>query len=254
MDHNRRVVFVTGGASGIGRATVQLFAANGEAVVICDRHKEHGTSLQAELHGRHRPVLFVPTDIRNETAVQEAITHVIAEWGRLDVLCNNAGIEINRRANEFSAIEYDAMLETNLKGSFFCSKYAYPHLRKHGGCIINTASVQGLACESNTAVYAATKAALMGLTRGMARDFAPEVRVNAICPGAVLTPMMDDFLTSQPDRQSAIDAMGRNIPLARIGRPEEIAAVINFLASDAASYITGASIVVDGGLLAKLAI
>jgi NAD(P)-dependent dehydrogenase (short-subunit alcohol dehydrogenase family) len=254
MDHNGRVIFVTGGASGIGRATVQLFASNGDAVVISDRDEVHGTALQATLAAQNKLALFVPTDIRDERAVQRAMNAAIAEWGHLDVLCNNAGIEINRPANEFTSQEYDAMLDTNLKGAFFCSKFAYPHLRKRKGSIINTASVQGFACEANTAVYAATKAALMGITRGMARDFAPEVRVNAICPGAILTPMMDDFLATQSDPQGAIDTIARNIPLGRLGRPEEIASVISFLASETASYITGASFVVDGGLLGKLAI
>ena len=146
------------------------------------------------------------------------------------------------------------MLDTNLRGTFLCSKYAYPHLLKRKGSIINTASVQGLACEPNTAVYAATKAALLGLTRGMARDFAPAVRVNAVCPGATLTGMMDESLAAQPEPQVVLDAMARNIPLGRLAVPEDIATAIYFLASPEAAYITGTSLVVDGGLLAKLAI
>lgn len=249
-----RVVFITGGASGIGRAAVREFAGKGDVVVICDRDEARGAELQTELQTANFSTMFVAANIRDEGAVREAIEKAIARWGRLDVLCNNAGIEINRRADAFTRDEYDAMLDTNLRGSFLCAKYAYPHIREQRGCIINTASVQGLACETNTAIYAATKAALMGLTRGMARDFAPDVRVNAICPGAILTPMQDTFLAAQADRQAAIDAMGRNVPMGRVGRPEEIASVIYFLSTDAASYITGASIVVDGGLLAKLAI
>jgi NAD(P)-dependent dehydrogenase (short-subunit alcohol dehydrogenase family) len=254
MAHNGRIIIVTGGASGIGQATVRLFASNGDAVVISDRNEAHGKALQEALRAQNQLVSFLPMDVRDERVVQNAIDRIIAEWGHIDVLCNNAGIEINRPANEFTSQEYDAMLDTNLRGTFLCSKFAYPHLRKRKGSIINTASVQGLACEANTAVYAATKAALLGFTRGMARDFAPEVRVNAICPGAILTPMMDDFLAAQANPQSAIDAMARNIPIARLGRPEEVASVIYFLASEAASYITGGSFVVDGGLLAKLAI
>lgn len=254
MAFNSRVAFVTGGASGIGKATVREFASKGDAVVICDRDERRGTELQKELQAANRSALFLPADVGKEAAVRDAIENAIARLGRLDVLCNNAGIEINRCAHEFTSQEYDAMLDTNLRGSFLCAKYAYPHLRDRRGAIINTASVQGLACEANTAVYAATKAALMGLTRGMARDFAPAVRVNAICPGAILTPMMDSFLAAQSDPQAAIGAMGRNVPLGRVGRPEEISSVIYFLSTEAASYITGASIVVDGGLLAKLAI
>jgi dihydroanticapsin dehydrogenase len=254
MDHSTRVVFVTGGAYGIGRATVRCFASRGDAVVIADRNVERGKALRAELLEGGRQALFLPTDIRTEGAVQQAIELAAKEWGRLDVLCNNAGVEINRRADEFSSAEYDVMLDTNLRGAFLCSKYAFPYLRQRRGSIINIASVQGLACEANTAVYAATKAALLGLTRGMARDFAPEVRVNAICPGATLTGMMDEFLASQTDPQIALNAMARNIPLGRLGVPEDIAPVVYFLASEAASYLTGSALVVDGGLLAKLAI
>ena len=122
------------------------------------------------------------------------------------------------------------------------------------GAIINIASVQGFACEAITAVYAATKAGLLGLTRGMARDFAPDVRVNAICPGATLTGMMDDFLAAQSDPQVALDTLARNIPLRRLGVPEGIAPMVYFLASPEASYMTGSAVVEDGGLLAKLAI
>jgi len=254
MSFDRRVVFITGGASGIGRATAELFAASGDAVAICDVQEARAQSLQVELEAKGFAALSVTADIREASAVERAIDIAVGKWGRLDVLCNNAGIEINRPANEFTTEEYDAMVDTNLKGSFLCSKCAYPHLRKQLGSIINTASVQGLACEASTAVYASTKSALLGLTRGMARDFAPEVRVNSVCPGAILTPMMDAFLASQSDPQAAIDAMGKNIPLGRVGRPEEIAAVIYFLASRGASYVTGAFFVVDGGLLAKLAI
>ena len=162
------------------------------AAVIADRNDDRGNALQQELRKRNRQVLFLSTDIRNEDTVHRAIQRVVTQWGRLDVLCNNAGIEINRRANEFSSAEYDAMLDTNLRGTFLCSKYAYPHLLKPKGLHHKYGVCSGSsACEPNTAVYAATKAALLGLTRGMARDFAPAVRVNAVCPGATLTGMMD---------------------------------------------------------------
>jgi len=245
---------VTGGGYGIGRATVRCFASRGDAVVLADLNKERGETLLAELRAEGRQALFLCADIRNEEEVRHAIDLAAAEWDHLDVLCNNAGVEINRRADRFTTMEYDRMVDTNLRGAFLCSKYAYPYLRKHRGSIINIASVQGLACEANTAVYAATKAALLALTRGMARDFAPEVRVNAICPGATLTGMMDDFLADQTDPKAALEAMAKNIPLGRVGDAEDIARVVYFLASEEAAYMTGSTVVVDGGLLAKLAI
>jgi NAD(P)-dependent dehydrogenase (short-subunit alcohol dehydrogenase family) len=254
MSYPQRVALVTGGAYGIGRATVRCFASRGDAVVIADVNKERGQTLLSELRAEGRPALFLPTDIRREEEVRQDIDLSAGEWGRLDVLCNNAGVEINRRADEFTSQEFDQMLDTNLRGAFLCSKHAFPHLRRSRGSIINIASVQGLACEAHTAVYAATKAALLALTRGMARDFAPEVRVNAICPGATLTGMMDNFLATQADPQAALEVMAKNIPLGRVGDPEDIARVVYFLASQEAAYITGSTVVVDGGLLAKLAI
>ena len=254
MADPQRVALVTGGAYGIGRATVRCFASRGGAVVIADLNKERGQTLLSELRAAGRQALFLLTDIRREEEVRQAIDLSAGEWGRLDVLCNNAGVEINRRADEFTSQEYDQMLDTNLRGAFLCSKHAFPHLRRSRGSIINIASVQGLACEAHTAVYAATKAALLALTRGMARDFAPEVRVNAICPGATLTGMMDDFLATQADPKAALEAMSKNIPLGRVADPEDIARVVYFLASQEAAYITGSTVVVDGGLLAKLAI
>ena len=254
MSHPGRVVIVTGGAYGIGRATVRRFAERGDAVVIVDRNAQRGGELQNELRSAGKPALFLSADVGDESDVQQVIERVKSEWGRLDVLCNNAGVEINKIAHQFTSADYDAMLNTNLRGAFLFSKYAYPLLRRHNGSIINTASVQGIACEANTAVYAATKAGLLGLTRGMARDFAPEVRVNAVCPGATLTGMFDDFLAAQADPSAALETLARNIPLGRLGLPEDIAKVIYFLASEDAAYICGAAIVVDGGLLAKLAL
>jgi NAD(P)-dependent dehydrogenase (short-subunit alcohol dehydrogenase family) len=249
-----RVVFVTGGAYGIGRATVRYFATRGDAVVISDQNAERGNALEAELSKEGLAVMFLHTDIRSEQNVRSAIETTTKHWGGIDVVCNNAGVELNRRADQFSSKEYDVMVDTNLRGAFLCSKYAFPSLQQRKGSIINIASVQGIACEANTAVYAATKAALLGLTRGMARDFAPDVRVNAICPGATLTGMMDESLAAHPNPQIALETMAQNIPLRRLALPEDIAPAIYFLASKEASYFTGSALVVDGGLLAKLAI
>jgi NAD(P)-dependent dehydrogenase (short-subunit alcohol dehydrogenase family) len=254
MNRPDRVVIVTGGAYGIGRASSRHFAERGDAVVIVDRNVQRGNELQNELRSAGKPALFLSADVGDETAVIQIIKRAQSEWGRLDVLCNNAGIEINKSTEQFTSTDYNAMMDTNLRGAFLFSKYAYPLLREQNGTIVNTASVQGIACEANTAIYAATKAGLLGLTRGMARDFAPRVRVNAVCPGATLTGMFDDFIAAQADPTAALGAMARNIPLGRLGLPEDIAKVIYFLASDDAAYITGTEIVVDGGLLAKLAL
>ena len=175
--------------------------------------------------------------------------------GGVDVLVNNAGIQIYRRADQFALEDWSAMLDTDLRGPFLCTKYAFPALCERKGSIINIASVQGLACETNTAVYAAAKAGLLALTRGTALDFASHgVRVNTICPGTIQTGMMESYLALHSDPNAIISGMAKSIPLGRVGEPEDVARVVYFLASDAAAYITGVTVIVDGGLLAKLAI
>jgi NAD(P)-dependent dehydrogenase (short-subunit alcohol dehydrogenase family) len=248
-----RVALVTGGAYGIGRGIVQEFAKKGEAVVIADRDDKRGVDLESSLRASGAQALFVHTDIRIEGQVQALITQTVEAFGRIDVLCNNAGIERYRAADEYTIDDWNAISETNLRGTFLCTKYAYPLLKQSKGCVVNISSVQAIACEPKISVYAATKAGLLALTRGMALDFAADgVRVNAVCPGAIQTGMMEPFIKDQPDPVEAVKAIGRTIPLGRVGQPEDIAQAVYFLASPAASYITGATLVVDGGLLGRL--
>jgi NAD(P)-dependent dehydrogenase (short-subunit alcohol dehydrogenase family) len=248
-----RVALVTGGAYGIGRGIVQEFAKKGEAVVIADRDDERGSALESSLRKSGAQALFVHTDIRIEGQVQALITQTVEAFGRIDVLCNNAGIERYRTADEYTIDDWNAISETNLRGAFLCTKYTYPLLKESKGCVVNISSVQAFANEPKISVYAATKAGLLALTRGMALDFAADgVRVNAVCPGAIQTGMMEPFIKDQPDPVEAVKAIGRTIPLGRVGQPEDIAQAVYFLASPAASYITGATLVVDGGLLGRL--
>jgi NAD(P)-dependent dehydrogenase (short-subunit alcohol dehydrogenase family) len=248
-----RVAIVTGGAYGIGRGIVQEFASHGDAVVIADRDVERGTALEFSLKNAGNNALFVSTDIRIETQIQALMTRVSEVFGRIDLLCNNAGIERYRRADEYTMDDWSAITETNLRGAFLCTKYAYPLLKQSRGSIVNISSVQGLANEPQISAYAATKAGLLGLTRGMALDFAVDgVRVNAVCPGAIQSGMMEPFIKDAADPEEAVKAIGRTIPLGRVGQPKDIAQAVYFLASPAASYITGTSLVVDGGLLGRL--
>lgn len=249
-----RVALVTGGAYGIGRGIVQEFAKKGEAVVIADCDAERGAALESSIRVTGSEVLFVTTDVRIESQVQTLVARVSEVFGRIDVLCNNAGIERYRRAEEYTIDDWNAISETNLRGAFLCTKYAYPFLKKARGCIVNISSVQGFANEPQISAYAASKAGLLGLTRGMALDFAADsVRVNAVCPGVIQTAMMEQFIKDQPDPEEAVKAVGRTIPLGRVGQPEDIAHAVYFLASPSAAYITGAALIVDGGLLSRLA-
>jgi NAD(P)-dependent dehydrogenase (short-subunit alcohol dehydrogenase family) len=249
------VAVVTGGAYGIGRGIVEEFSRQGYAVVIADHHAERGAALEASLREAHPRARFVCTDVRVEAEIQNLIAQTVQAFGRMDVLCNNAGVECHRNSEEYSLAEWNTISETNLRGAFLCTKYAYPFLKQVRGCVIHISSVQAFANEKQISAYASSKAGLLGLTRGMAIDFAVDgVRVNAVCPGAVQTGMMEEFLKSQPDAEEALQAMGSCIPLGRVGQPEDIARAVYFLASPAAAYITGATLVVDGGLLCRLAI
>ena len=249
-----RTAIITGGAYGIGRAIARRFAAAGDAVIIADRDRERGATLERELLHKNLSAVFYAIDLRDTGAVEELIGFAARRFGGIDFLCNNAGVEINHSAEQFTQDDWNSMMEVNLRAAFIASKFAFPHLKERRGSIVNIASVQGLACEANTAVYAATKGGLLALTRGMAIDFAPHgVRVNAICPGAIHTGMMEKYTEAQTDPEAVLNALGAKIPMGRIGKPEEIAAVAYFLASSEASYVTGAHFVVDGGLLAHLA-
>ena len=255
MLNEKRTLIVTGGAYGIGRAVVRYFASRGYAVAIADIDCERGKTLETAIRDEGGSTLFVRTDVTDEDSIRDLIDRVLAEWGRIDVLCNNAGIEIYRCTHECSSAEWDHVLDTNLRGGFLCAKYALPALRRSIGSIVNIASVQAIASERNLSAYAASKAGLLALTRGMALEYARDgVRVNAICPGAVHTGLMESYLASQGDAQAMIRSMSEAIPIGRIGRPEDIASVVWFLASPEASYVTGAFLAVDGGLLAKIAL
>jgi NAD(P)-dependent dehydrogenase (short-subunit alcohol dehydrogenase family) len=188
-----------------------------------------------------------------ESEIISAIQRAASEFGRIDVLCNNAGIEHYRRANEYTIEEWIAISDTNLRGAFLCTKYAYSFLKQSRGSVINISSVQAFASENSISAYAASKAGLLALTRAMALDFAADgVRVNAVCPGAVQSGMMEAALKGETNPEGAIEKIGKSIPLGRVGQPEDIASAVYFLASPEASYVTGAALVVDGGLLARL--
>lgn len=250
-----RVAVVTGGAYGIGRGIVQEFAKHGESVVIADCDDARGAVLESSIRASGGHAVFISADVRVETEVQSLIQKAVNHFGRIDVLCNNAGIERYRRADEYTIDEWNAISETNLRGAFLCTKYAYPFLKQVRGSVVQISSVQAFANEGQISAYAASKAGLLGLTRAMALDFAPEgVRVNAVCPGAIQTGMMEVFLKDQSDPEEAVQKIGRLIPLGRVGQPEDIAQAVYFLASPAANYITGATLVVDGGLLSRLAL
>lgn len=248
-----RVAIVTGGGRGIGRAVVERFAEEGATVVATQRSEEEGRELADRLSSRGLAVEFIPADLCDPAAVERLVTLVVDRFGRVDVLCNNAGVGLLRSVIETSDADYDRVLDTNLRSTFLCCRAVIPRmLAGSGGSIVNIGSVAGWVGFENDAVYCASKGAVLALTRQMALDYARAgVRVNCVCPGFVATEMMRVFVQSHPDPEGVEAEIVALHPLGRVARPDEVAAAALFLASDEASFITGESLAVDGGLLAR---
>ncbi|HWG85507.1 MAG TPA: SDR family oxidoreductase [Deinococcales bacterium] len=233
---------VFGGAGGIGAAAARLLAERGAGVTVADLKPGEG-----EAAGGTR---FVRCDVRDPAGPAAALREHLAHFGRLDIVVNSAGVQRYGTLESTSEEEWDEVLDVNLKGAFRVAKAAIPALRETRGNIVMVASVQSFATQRNVAAYTVSKHGLVGLARSAAVDYAREgIRVNAVCPGTVDTPMLHWAASLDPDPQGVLDACDRMHPLGRIARAEEVAEVILFLASPRASFVTGAAYLVDGGLL-----
>ena len=245
-----KTAIITGGARGIGRASAQLFATEGAKVALFDID-DAGMSETAQLISAMSDCLPLHTDIRSEAAVRESVAKVFEKFGRIDVLFNNAAYNRNfKAALDTSEEDWDAEHDVTLKGAFFCSKHVIPHMIKQGGgSIIMTASWLARSAYPGYAAYCAAKGGLVQLARSLAVDYSPRnVRVNVICPGAVVTPALAPLIEN-PEFRKNVEKLTL---LGRIGQPDEIARVALFLASDESSYMTGAIIDVEGGASALL--
>ena len=250
-----KVALITGAGAGIGRATARVFAEAGAAVGLCDTVVATGAEVAREIERGGGRAMFVPADVADAEAVRWFVDQVAAAFGRIDILVSNAGVSSPRASvQDLPESEWHRVLGVNLHGHFYGAKYAVPHLlRAGGGAIVNTASVLAEATLPGGLAYTTSKAAVIGFTKALAHDLGPHrIRVNCLLPGSTDTPMM--WQGVPPDERAAVEAeVARAQPLRRVARPEEIARVALFLASDAASFMTGAAVVVDGGLLTRIA-
>ncbi|MEP6945928.1 MAG: glucose 1-dehydrogenase [Acidobacteriota bacterium] len=254
MRFDDKVVIVTGGALGIGRAAAEIFSERGAAVAILDWDEAAGSEAQSEIGKRGGRAQFKKVDVSNAGEVKTAVESAYAAFGRIDSLVVSAGIQRYGTAVTTDDAQWDEVLNINLRGAWNAAKSAIPFIRRSGGgTVVNVSSVQALASQQNVLAYTVSKHGLLGLTRSMAMDFAKEnIRVNAVCPGTVDTPMLKWAASLDPDPQSVYDACNAMHPLGRIAQPREIAEVVAFLAHESSSFVTGAVWTVDGGLLTQI--
>ena len=242
MNYQHKTVVITGGAKGIGAATAKVFFDAGANVVVLDVAADTSTI-------QNKNWLFLHCDVSGETQVAAAFERIKYQFKAIDFLVNNAGIQRYGTVTETSTDEWDLVMNINLKSFFLCAKYALPLMQKNQkGAIINVASVQAFLSQQNVAAYTTAKSAILGLTRSIAVDYAPNIRCVAVCPGTIDTPMLRDAIALSPNpaevMQECVDMHLTN----RIGTAEEVAELILYLCDEKASFITGQAIRIDGGL------
>jgi NAD(P)-dependent dehydrogenase (short-subunit alcohol dehydrogenase family) len=249
-----RVAFITGAGSGIGRAAAELFAAEGAAVAVVDLNGEAAEETVAKVVAEGGRAVALAANVAVAADVEAAVARTVEELGGLDVLYNNAGVDSRGSVADAEEADWDRCFNVNAKGTFLCSRAAVPALSVRGGTIINQGSVAGLVAVPNFAAYCAAKGAVVALTRSMAIDLAPRrIRVNAICPGTVFTPLMEPMLRARGDGdlEAGLAKTVAKYPIGHLGSPEEIARVALFLAGDDSSFLTGSIVTADGGMTAQ---
>ncbi len=247
MDFTGKKVIVTGASRGIGYATAEAFLAAGAQVAVNGRTQGSVDAAMASLGGNTVPA---PGDISKADVCHAMVTDAVDAMGGLDVLVTNAGVFFRGTIEETDEAAWDHVLDANLKGLFFCSRAALPALKASKGNIVHVASESGLNGYAETTAYCASKGAVVNLTRSMAIELAPDVRVNCVCPGAVETDMARAGFAINGDEEAGLDRQRSQYPVGRIGTPEEIATAIVYLASDDAGFINGAALPMEGGATA----
>jgi len=244
-----KVVLITGGTSGIGLSTARLLLESGAKVLITGRNAERGKAALTELEQNKEYLNFHQADVSKVLDCKLSVNKVVELFGKLDVLVNSAGIYMANPIERVTEAEYDQLIDTNLKGSFFMCKYAVPELRKTEGNIINVSSDSGVKGNPLETVYCASKGAVTIFTKALAIDLAKEnIRVNCVCPGDIETPMLDEDMAQSDNPEEYLRELINRYPVGHLGTPEEVASVICFLASSASPFTTGAAWAIDGGI------
>lgn len=254
MRFKDRTVVVAGGGSGIGQATAMAAAAEGAGILIADINEETARTTQEKIRAAGGRCHIVIGDATQSEMAQRIAREAIAQFGRIDFLCNSAGLQTYGTVETTDEETWDLTMNVNLKTIYLVSKYCIPEIRKQGGgAVVNISSVQGLRCQENVSAYAASKGAVISMTRSMALDYAREnIRVNCICPGSIDTPLLRYGAAQHGELEEVLKQWGGQHPIGRIGTAEEIAQVVLFLFSDAAGFIVGQPIVADGGLMSRI--
>lgn len=246
-----KVALVTGAAAGIGRATALAFARERAKIILADVMAKEGEEAAQTIRKAGGEAMFIKTDVAKPADVERAVDQALENFGRLDFAFNNAGIE-GRRATTAECTEenWDRVISINLKGVWLCLRQEIPVMRQQGGgAIVNNASIAGLVGFPGLPAYTASKFGVIGLTKAAALEYAKDgIRVNAVCPGVIHTAMVDRLIEENPEMGAGISA---GTPLGRMGKPEEIAEVVIWLCSDAASFVTGHALAADGGYVAQ---
>ncbi len=243
-------ILITGAASGIGRKCAEVFAANGARVLLADLSEPEGERAAAEIRAQGGAAAFHRCDVLDEASVAATVARAVELYGRLDGAMNNAGIEMrNKPVHELTADDIAAVLGVDLVGVFYCIKHEFLAMKDAGGgAIVNTASAAGVRGQVNASDYVAAKHGVVGLTKSAACDGGPlGIRVNAVCPGLIMTPMAQDRLMNDPVFSQALDGLRQRHVIGRFGQMEEVANAAMFLLSDLASFVTGTPMLVDGG-------
>src|SRR5213082_1665156 len=247
-----KVALVTGAASGLGLATAKAFAEAGGSVVLADWAEKEVRAAAKELADKGHKTLAVTCDVSDDAQVEAMVKKTVSTFGRLDAAYNNAGIQnVLADTADTTREDYDRVMGVNLRGVWSCMKFELQHMRKQGsGTIVNCSSLGGLVGGAERGIYHAAKHGVLGFTKSAALEYAARgIRINAVCPGLIHTPMSDQMIAS--GQADALKEMEKSIPMGRVGRPEEIAHAVLWLCSDAASYVTGQSISVDGGFIMR---